>query len=151
MEGQGKAEKPRRAAIKILQCNNELCQYELRQVRHTSMSVVCRARALSLSSLVLRSRVCAETRNPRQDGDIESVTQSKRVVKIKLETAPKLILIIKKPNGIAVLGLGVLCEVWGDNAHSYIENAPWERPALCTHAQTRCTMRYAALHFDSKL
>jgi hypothetical protein len=43
-----------------------------------------------------------ETRNPKQDGDIESVTQSKRVVKIKLETAPKLILIIKKPNGIAV-------------------------------------------------
>ena len=43
-----------------------------------------------------------ETRNPKQDGDIESVTQSKRVVKIKMETAPKLILIIKKPNGIAV-------------------------------------------------
>ena len=34
-----------------------------------------------------------------QDGDIESVSQSKRVVKLKLEQAPKLCLIIKKPNG----------------------------------------------------
>jgi hypothetical protein len=57
------ADHPTRAAIKILQCNNELCQYEL-----------------------------------RQDGDIESVSQSKHVVKLKLEQAPKLCLIIKKPN-----------------------------------------------------
>ena len=61
--GDGGACRPQRAAIKILQCNNELCQYEL-----------------------------------RQDGDIESVSQSKRVVKLKLEQAPKLCLIIKKPN-----------------------------------------------------
>ena len=39
------------------------------------------------------------TSAPAQDGDIESVSQSKHVVKLKLEQAPKLCLIIKKPNG----------------------------------------------------
>ena len=56
-------ELPKRAAIKILQCNNELCQYE-----------------------------------QRLDGDIESVSQSKKTLKMKLEVAPRLCLIIKKPN-----------------------------------------------------
>jgi hypothetical protein len=57
---------------------------------------------LFLAPPSVSAAACAQPRNPQQDGDIESVTQSKRVVKIKLETPPKLILIIKKPNGIAV-------------------------------------------------
>ena len=59
---QGKAEQPRRAAVKILQCNNELCQYELRQVVRTITSVS--RRALSHSSLGVRGRLCA---NPKPE------------------------------------------------------------------------------------
>jgi len=101
-----RAEQPKRAAIKILQCNNELCQYELRQVvPHapagwvSTAGCVSRRKTSLLTIPTARPHLHIHVHACIQDGDVESVSQSKRVVKLKLEAAPKLCLIIKKPSG----------------------------------------------------
>ena len=101
-----RAEQPKRAAIKILQCNNELCQYELRQVVQRApagwvSTAGCESKRKTsfLTPPTARPHLHIHVHACIQDGDVESVSQSKRVVKLKLEAAPKLCLIIKKPSG----------------------------------------------------
>jgi len=55
-DGELRADQPRRAAVKILQCNNELCQYELRQVRSLRLSLFAASR--------VSSRACSSSRPP---------------------------------------------------------------------------------------